>query len=222
MAFTEVWVLGVFTTPVPVMQTAVKYCDFWSKCVKQRAVLFKPLYLCYMSARFTETQTHKHRRTAHHAHAPAQTLSLTHAHVCTRSRERKLQHNDKVWEHNGLSSAQTEARTSLALKGQQASPSFHSVPPVIIVLHYNDYSDGLYFANVEAARKYQWNMKMQARPERRGEKGYLYWRVNFSDVKIPMAWPSLGTDFRLLRDLRSETDLINICLYAHNRWFLTQ
>lgn len=89
-------------------------------------------------------------------------LTLTHVHVRTRSRERKLQHNDKVWEHNGLSSAQTEARTSLAQKGQQASPSFHSVPPVIIVLHYSDYSDGLYFANVGAIRKYQRNMKIQA------------------------------------------------------------
>lgn len=46
--------------------------------------------------------------------------------------ERKLQHNDKVWEHNGLSSAQTEARTSLALKGQQASPGFHSVPQLLL------------------------------------------------------------------------------------------
>jgi len=90
------------------------------------------------------------------------TLTLTHAHVHTRRRERKLQHNDKVWEHNGLSSAQTEARTSLAPKGQQASPGFHSVPPVIIVQHYNDYSDGLYFANAGAIRKYQRNMKMQA------------------------------------------------------------
>lgn len=80
---------------------------------------------------------------------------LTHAHVHTRSKERKLQHNDKVWEHNGLSSAQTEARTSLAQKGQQASPGFHSVPAVIIVRRYNDYSDGLYFANVGAIRKYQ-------------------------------------------------------------------
>lgn len=94
-------------------------------------------------------------------------LTLTHAHVRARGRERKLQHNDKVWEHNGPSSAQTEARTSLAPKGQQASPSFHSVPPVIIVQHYSDYSDGLYFANVGAIRKYQRNMKMQAGPEGR-------------------------------------------------------
>lgn len=112
----------------------------------------------------------------------------------TRSGERKLQHNDKVWEHNGLSSAQTEARTSLALKGQQASPGFHSVPPVIIVQHYNDYSDGLYFANVGAIRKYQWNMKMQARPERRGEKrllileGELLWR----QVSHGLAQPWIG------------------------------
>lgn len=83
-------------------------------------------------------------------------------HVHTRSMERKLQHNDKVWEHNGPSSAQTEAGTSLARKGQQASPGFSSVPPVIIVHHSNDYSDGLYFANVGAVRKYQRNMKMRA------------------------------------------------------------
>lgn len=90
--------------------------------------------------------------------------------MCARGAERKLQHNDKVWEHNGLSSAQTEARTSLAPKGQQASPSFHSVPPVIIVQHYNDYSDGLYFANVGAVRKYQRNIKTQPGPEGRVEE----------------------------------------------------
>lgn len=93
-----------------------------------------------------------------HPRASTHTLALTHAHVCARGAERKLQHNDKVWEHNGLSSPQTEARTSLAPKGQQASPSFHSVPLVIIVQHYNDYSDGLYFANAGAVRKYQRNI----------------------------------------------------------------
>lgn len=129
--------------------------------------------------------------------------------------ERKLQHNDKVWEHNGLSSAQTEARTSLALKGQQASPGFHLVPLVIIVQHYNDYSDGLYFANVGAIRKYQWNMKMQARPERTGEKGYLFWRLNYFDVKFPMLWSSLGLDSRFISDLWSGASLIHICLCLH-------
>lgn len=167
----------------------------------------------------THTQTHTHIHTQgqdSRAHASTHTLTLTHAHVCTRSRERKLQHNDKVWEHNGLSSAQTEARTSLALKGQQASPSFHSVPPVIIVQHYNDYSDGLYFANVGAIRKYQWNMNMQARPERRRKKGYLFWRGNFFDVKFPMAWPSFGSDFRFIREPWSGAKVTDICLFPHN------
>lgn len=123
----------------------------------------------------------------------------------THSSERKLQHNDKVWEHNGLSSAQTEARTSLALKGQQASPGFHSVPPVIIVQHYNDYSDGLYFANVGAIRKYQQNMKMQARPERRAN---LFWSVNFFDVKFPMAWPDLDLIW-FIRGFWSEARLMD-------------
>lgn len=56
-------------------------------------------------------------------------------HMCmsgTRSSGRKLQHNDKVLEHNGLSSAQTEARTSLAPKGQQASQSSCSAAPILL------------------------------------------------------------------------------------------
>ena len=154
--------------------------------VKQHVSLFKPpLDLCCTPAQFTKTQTHTHthlytRTGPSHTHQ----LIRSHAHVRTRSRERKLQHNDKVWEHNGPSSAQTEARTSLALKGQQASPSFHSVPPVIIVQHYNDYSDGLYFANAGAIRKYRRNMKMQAKPERREERGkkvtYFGWRMSLT------------------------------------------
>lgn len=68
-------------------------------------------------------------------------LKHTHTHtMCmsgTHSSKRKLQRDDKVWEHNGLSSARTEARTSLAPKGQQASPSFYSAPPLIIVRHYH-------------------------------------------------------------------------------------
>ena len=124
--------------------------------VKQPVLTLNLLHLCSTPTWFTKahTNTHLHKDRTH-AHTSTHTLTLTHVHVHTRSRERKLQHNDKVWEHNGLSSAQTEARTSLALKGQQASPGFHSVPPVIIVQHYNDYSDGLYFANVGAIRKYQ-------------------------------------------------------------------
>ena len=139
--------------------------------VKLHLTLFKPLDLCSAAAQVSKTHTnirthiHKYIYTgARHAHMQQLIHSLSHMHMYTRahthSGERKLQHNDKVWEHNGLSSAQTEARTSLAPKGQQASPGFHSVPPVIIVQHYNDYSDGLYFANVGAIRKYQWNMKV--------------------------------------------------------------
>lgn len=51
----------------------------------------------------------------------------------TRSSGRKLQHNDKVLEHNGPSSAQTEARTSLAPKGQQASQSSCSAAPLLLI-----------------------------------------------------------------------------------------
>lgn len=108
-------------------------------------------------------------------------LPITHLH--TRSGERKLQHNDKVWQHNGLSSAQTEARTSLALKGQQASPGFHSVPPVIIVQHYNDYSDGLYFANAGAIRKYHWSMKLPT------------WVDRWEKVTYFGRWTSLTSSF---------------------------
>lgn len=145
--------------PNPVLVcVCVRACERGPVSVKQHVSLFKPRYLCCTPTQFTKTQTHTHTRIHKDripAHASTHMHTFTHAHVRTRSRERKLQHNDKVWEHNGLSSAQTEARTSLARKGQQASPSFHSVPPVIIVQHYNDYSDGLYFANVGAIRKYQ-------------------------------------------------------------------
>ena len=209
----------------------VKSCAWVCACerergpvsVKQRVSLFWSLYLCCAPVQFifntnTHTDTHIHTQGQDsRAHASTHTLTLTHAHVCTRSRERKLQHNDKVWEHNGLSSAQTEARTSLALKGQQASPSFHSVPPVIIVQHYNDYSDGLYFANVGAIRKYQWNMNMQARPERRGEKrllileGELLWR----QVSHGLAQLWIGLH-QVIREPWSGAKVTDICLFPHN------
>lgn len=149
------------------------------------------------------------------------TLTASHVHVHTRSRERKLQHNDKVWEHNRLSSAHTEARTSLARKGQQASLGFHSVPPVIIVQHYNDYSDGLYFANVGAIRKYQRNMKMQARPERRGEErllilaGKLLWRQVSHGLAQPWVWICSGSPQRSL--VRCQFNGRH-CFCPNNRW----
>lgn len=53
----------------------------------------------------------------------------------------------------------------------------------------------------------------KCRPDRRreGKKGYLFWRVNFFDVKFPMAWPSLGLDFRFIRDLWWAASSVDIC-----------
>lgn len=152
-----------------------RVCESHPTSVKQHVSLFKPLHLSvHQPSSLKHTHTHTHTLQCIHkdrtsANASTHALAFTHAHVRTRSRERKLQHNDKVWEHNGLSSAQTEARTSLALKGQQASPSFHSVPPVIIVQHSNDYSDGLYFANVWSHSEIP--MKYENAAQTREEKG---------------------------------------------------
>lgn len=148
---------------------------------------------CFALAQFGQTRTNTNTRTHSREKESGYRTprASARAHVCARGAERKLQHNDKVWEHNGPSSAQTEARTSLAPKGQQASPSFHSVPLLIIVQHYNDYSDGLYFANVGAIRKYQRNMKSQPGPEGRAEGriGTLVFRVNLFDVRFPRPCP---------------------------------
>lgn len=131
-------------------------CHKWLMCIFVQETSKSLIVLRTLSFVVHQHGSPKHTHTQvqdTHSH------TLTHAHVHSHSRERKLQHNDKVWEHNGLSGAQTPARTSLAPKGQQASPGFHSVPPVIIVQLYNDYSDGLYFANVgshpEIPKKYE-------------------------------------------------------------------
>ncbi len=50
-----------------------------------------------------------------------------------------------------------------------------------------------------------------------GKKGYLFRRVNFFDVKFPMARPSLGLDFWFIRDLWWGANLMGLCLYPHSR-----
>lgn len=132
-----------------------------------------------------ETQCVTHAHTQTHTHAMC--MSGTH------SSRRKLQHNDKGWEHNGLSSVQTEARTSLALKGQQTSPSFYSAPPVIIVQYYHHTLMAFISQMWEPSRNTNraWKCEAEAREEAKGGGVCLFWKPN---VLFPRAWPRLGSD----------------------------
>lgn len=126
----------------------------------------------------------------------------------TRSSGRKLQHNDKVLEHNGLSSAQTEARTSLAPKGQQASRSSCSAAPLLL------------FAILITLR---WPLccKCGSHPEIPSKHenaigggrggGCLFWKTNIFLTSFPRAWSRLGWDSVSIRDLWSGANLADIC-----------
>lgn len=148
-----------------------------------------------------------------HIHAYIHTLCMS----GTRSSKRKLQHNDKVWEHNGPSRVQTEARTSLALKGQQASPSFYSSS--------DDCSPASSLrwplvckcgSHPEIPSKYE-NAEQQ-QEECMGRGGVLVLEVELLvDVVsqglawLGPAWPGHGSTSILIRDLWSGASLRNIC-----------
>lgn len=135
-----------------------------------------------------------------HIHTYIHTLCMS----GTRSSKRKLQHNDKVWEHNGPSRVQTEARTSLALKGQQASPSFYSSS--------DDCSPASSLrwplvckcgSHPEIPSKYE-NAEQQ-QEERMG--GCLFWKWSFSLTLFPRAWPGSARPGPATDRLPSSSDI---------------